>query len=53
MSADAFVTAQRLFGDTGVMDLAGLVGFYTTINYTVKTFDVQRPAGSMLLLPPR
>ena len=53
VSADAFVPAQRLFGDTGVMDLAGLVGFYTTINYTVKTFDVQRTPGSMLLLPPR
>jgi len=53
VSADAFMTAQRLFGDTGVMDLAGLVGFYTTINYTVKTFDVQRTPGSLLLLPPR
>ena len=53
VSADAFVTAQRLFGDTGVMDLAGLVGYYTTINYTVKTFDVQRTPGSMLLLAPR
>ena len=53
VSADAFVTAQRLFGETGVMDLAGLVGFYTTINYTVKTFDVQRTPGSMLLLPER
>ena len=53
VSADAFVTAQRLLGDTGVMDLAGLVGYYTTINYTVKTFDVQRTPGSMLLLAPR
>ena len=42
-----------LFGNTGVMDLAGLVGFYATINYTVKTFDVQRTPGSLLLLPPR
>ncbi len=53
VSADAFVTAQRLFGNTGVMDLTGLVGFYTTINYTVKTFDVQRNPGSLLLLPAR
>jgi 4-carboxymuconolactone decarboxylase len=53
VSADAFVTAQRLFGNTGVMDLAGLVGFYTTVNYTVKTFDVQRNPGSLLLLPTR
>jgi 4-carboxymuconolactone decarboxylase len=53
VSAEAFATARDLFGDTGVMDLAGLVGFYTTINYTVKTFDVQRTPGSLLLLPAR
>lgn len=53
VSAEAFVAAQDLFGNTGIMDLAGLVGFYTTINYTVKTFDVQRTPGSMLLLPDR
>ena len=53
VSADAFVIAQDLFGNTGIMDLAGLVGFYTTINYTVKTFDVQRVPGSLILLPPR
>jgi hypothetical protein len=35
------------------MDLAGLVGFYTTVNYTVKTFDVQQNPGSLLLLPTR
>ena len=53
VSAEAFATARDLFGDTGVMDLAGLVGFYTTVNYTVKTFDVQRNPGSLLLLPDR
>ena len=51
LSAEAFVEAQTLFGNDGVMDLAGLVGYYTFVNYTLKTFDVQRPPGSQLLLP--
>ena len=51
VSADAFVEAQALFGNEGVMDLTGLVGYYTFVNYTLKTFDVQRVPGSQLLLP--
>ena len=53
LSDEVFEAAQRLFGNEGVMDLAGLVGHYTVVNYTLKAFDVQRPAGSMLSLPPR
>ena len=51
LSADAFVEARTLFGDEGVMDLAGLVGYYTFVNYTLKTFDVQGTPGSRLRLP--
>ena len=51
VSAEAFVEAQTLFGNEGVMDLAGLVGYYTFVNYTLKMFDVQRTPGSRLLLP--
>ena len=51
LSAEAFAQAQTLFGSEGVMDLAGLVGYYTFVNYTLKTFDVQRAPGSRLLLP--
>ena len=51
VSTEVFVAAQRLFGNRGLMDLAGLVGHYTTVNYTLKTFDVQRAPGSQLLLP--
>ncbi|MEO2197767.1 MAG: carboxymuconolactone decarboxylase family protein [bacterium] len=51
LSRDAFETAQRLFGNEGVMDLTGLIGYYTFVNYTLKTFDVQRAPGSQLLLP--
>ncbi len=53
LSDDAFEAAQRLFGNEGLMDLAGLVGHYTLVNYTLKAFDVQRPPGSLLTLPPR
>jgi 4-carboxymuconolactone decarboxylase len=51
VSSETFETARRLFGETGLMDLAGLVGHYTIVNYTLKTFDVQRTPGSQLLLP--
>ena len=53
LSREAFEAAQRIFGNQGLMDIAGLVGHYTTVNYTLKAFDVQRPPGSRLTLPPR
>ena len=53
LSADAFEAAQQHFGNEGLMDLVGLVGHYTVVNYTLKAFDVQRPPGSLLTLPPR
>ena len=51
VSAEAFVEARALFGNEGVMDLTGLVGYYTFVNYTLKTFDVQRAPGDTWLLP--
>ena len=51
VSAETFVAAQTLFGNEGVMDLTGLVGYYTFVSYTLKTFDLQRTPGSLLLLP--
>ena len=48
---ETFVAAQTLFGNEGVMDLTGLVGYYTFVNFTLKTFDLQRVPGSQLLLP--
>ena len=51
LSSEAFAEAQALFGNEGIMDLAGLIGYYTFVNYTLKTFDVQRTPGSQLLLP--
>ncbi len=51
VDVETFTTARRLFGEQGLMDLAGLVGHYTTVNYTLKTFDVQRSPGQELGLP--
>ena len=52
LSAETFEAARRLLGDQGIVDLVGLIGHYTLVNYTLKAFDVQRPPGSQLLLPP-
>ncbi len=46
-----FGRALELFGEQGVMDLAGLVGYYGFVNITLKTFDVQLAPGSERLLP--
>lgn len=51
LSREAFESGQRLFGNEGLVDLAGLIGYYTFVNYTLKTFDVQRAPGTQLLLP--
>ncbi len=51
VSAVTFSRARELFGEQGVMDLAGLVGYYGLINITLKTFDVQLAPGDERLLP--
>ncbi len=51
VSAATFQQAIEHFGREGVVDLAGLVGYYSFVAMTLKAFDVQRPAGSQLLLP--
>ena len=43
--------AIELFGNEGVVDIVGLVGYYNFVAMTLKAFDVQRPVGSELLLP--
>ena len=51
VSSDTFAQARSLFGERGVMDLAGLVGYYGFVNITLKTFDVQLAPGRERLLP--
>jgi 4-carboxymuconolactone decarboxylase len=51
VSAGTYASAERLFGEKGVMDLAGLIGYYSFVNVTLKTFDVQLAPGRERLLP--
>ncbi len=51
VTSATFDRALELFGEQGVMDLAGLVGYYGFVNMTLKTFDVQLAPGRERLLP--
>ena len=51
VTPETFARAQELFGEKGVMNLAGLVGYYGFINITLKAFDVQLAPGRERLLP--
>lgn len=53
VSSETFARAIAVFGEEGVMDLTGLIGYYSFVAITLKAFDVQRPPGSELLLPVR
>lgn len=53
VSAETFARAIDIFGEEGVVDLTGLIGYYSFVAITLKAFDVQRPADSDLLLPVR
>lgn len=53
VSSETFAKAIELFGNEGVMDLTGLIGYYDFVSMTVRAFDVQRPIGNELLLPIR
>tara|TARA_B100001094_G_scaffold289723_1_gene306816 strand:+ start:1567 stop:2307 length:741 start_codon:yes stop_codon:yes gene_type:complete len=51
VSSDTFDRALNLFGEEGLVDIVGLIGYYNLVAMTLKAFDVQRPVGSELLLP--
>ena len=51
VSAETFAQARELFGDQGVMDLTGLIGYYNFVNITLKAFDLQLEPGRERLLP--
>ena len=51
VSTPTFNKAIELFGNEGVVDIVGLVGYYNFVAMTLKAFDVQRPVGSEFLLP--
>jgi len=51
VSSGTFKSAINLFGNEGLVDIVGLVGYYNFVAMTLKAFDVQRPVGTLLLLP--
>ncbi|HJO12137.1 MAG: carboxymuconolactone decarboxylase family protein [Gammaproteobacteria bacterium] len=53
VSAETFASAIEIFGNEGVTDVVGLVGYYSLVAMTLKAFDVQRQPGSELYLPER
>ena len=51
VSTPTFNKAIELFGNEGVVDIVGLVGYYNFVAMTLKAIDVHGPVGSELLLP--
>ena len=51
LNSETFAKALELFGEKGVMNLAGLIGYYNFVNITLRTFDVQLAPGRARLLP--
>jgi 4-carboxymuconolactone decarboxylase len=51
VSAATFAHAQELFGNQGIMDLTGLIGYYNFVNITRKSFNLQLAPGREQLLP--
>jgi 4-carboxymuconolactone decarboxylase len=45
VSAPTFEALQSIVGDTGIVDLTGLVGYYATVGFTLNAFEVPPPDG--------
>jgi 4-carboxymuconolactone decarboxylase len=46
LSPDAYDAAQRLLGDTGVVELVSLCGYYTLVSFVLNAFAVPLPPGA-------
>lgn len=51
VSSATFSRLHNLYGDEGLVDIVGLIGYYSFVAITLDAFDLQRPPGSELLLP--
>jgi len=45
LSLPGYAAAHELLGDTGVVELVALCGYYTTISFLLNAFEVPLPAG--------
>lgn len=48
LTDNAFNAAKRQFGETGVVELIGLCGFYGLVSMTLNGLDVELPDGAQL-----
>jgi len=46
VSPQTFADAERLLGTEGVVDLTGILGYYTLISMTILAFEVPLPEGA-------
>ena len=46
---EVYERMQKRWGDKGVVDLAGLIGYYSFVSVTLNVFEVPTPAGAKLL----
>jgi 4-carboxymuconolactone decarboxylase len=46
VSSDTYARAVAVLGETGVVELVGILGYYTLISMTINAFDVPLPAGA-------
>jgi len=49
---ELYKRAVSVLGETGVVDLTGILGYYTLISMTINTFDVAPPEGHQPELEP-
>jgi 4-carboxymuconolactone decarboxylase len=46
VQADTYARATATFGEQAVVDLVGILGYYTLISMTINAFEVPLPAGA-------
>ncbi|MDH5738469.1 MAG: carboxymuconolactone decarboxylase family protein [Gammaproteobacteria bacterium] len=51
VSDAVFANAKEAFGEQGVAEIVGLIGYYTLVSMTLNTFDVDLPAGAKKPFP--
>jgi 4-carboxymuconolactone decarboxylase len=49
LSEDIYERMRARWGDKGVVDLAGLIGYYSFVSVTLNVFEVPTPPGAKLL----
>jgi 4-carboxymuconolactone decarboxylase len=45
VGADTYAAARERFGESGVMELVTLLGYYTLVSMTLNVFEVPLPEG--------